>query len=96
MVTFDASSLFTTVPSACLINYSCSTTDALPCNDFSVTSFNLATGVFTFQADTDQFSIYPPGTYTFTVTGTTGVGAGEISESVEFTLTLVDLCIEDV
>ena len=92
-VTFDASTLFTIAPSSCDITYSCSTVDALPCDDAgSVTSFDTTTGVFTFQAGTDQFSTYPPGTYSFTVTGSTDVG----SESVEFTLTLVDLCIEDV
>ena len=96
-VTFDASTLFTIAPSSCDITYSCSTVDALPCDDAgSVTSFDTTTGVFTFQAGTDQFSTYPPGTYSFTVTGTAGVGGGETSESVEFTLTLVDLCIEDV
>ena len=56
----------------------------------AITTFDTTTGVFTFQADAAQVVTYPPGTYTFTVTGTSGVVPTTYSESVSFELTLVD------
>ena len=36
--------------------------------------------------------MYPPGDYTFKITGTLGVGVGAMTDSIHFTLKLIDPC----
>ena len=63
-------------------------------NDGSLTTtFDESSKTFTFRANTDAFSNYPPGTYTFKITGTVGTDpAKQVTADYQFDLVLTDLC----
>ena len=89
---------FTVTPSYCkTVTYTCTNTSrpagsaAIDCATASVTTFNTATGAFTFTASSSKFATYPPGEYKFTIKGSSGSTVPKTAD-YKFKITLPNLC----
>jgi len=72
-------------------------TGPLSCDTDSITSFDSNTATFTINLDVSMYETYPPGIYSFAITGTIGsIPANELTADYIFEIEMVDLCVANV